>query len=125
MPGGVQWCFSAPDFKSRGNQFITNTDVNYALLPCFSLGATREQRNSQIFSFIRHLSGSSTLAPSCTISPMVTTIPDLCQTTVNLSWIWALLAVLAVVLLVVAAIKLGPAFPHAEAGDERLVNVLS
>eukprot|EP00435_Cladocopium_sp_Y103_P025438 s2760_g6.t1 len=56
----------------RGNQFITNTDVNY--------------------------------------------------TTVNMSWVWALLAVLAVVLLVVAAIRLGPMAPlmlrfgHAEAG---------
>lgn len=106
MPGGVQWCFSAPDFKSRGNQFITNTDVNYALLPCFSHGATREQRNSQI----KFHSAQVALAPkhACIISPMVTTIPDLCQTTVNMSWVWALLAVLAVVLLVVAAIKLGP-----------------
>ena len=62
MPWGVQWCFPAPDFKSRGNQFITNTDVNYALLPCFSQdGATREQRNSQMKFHLAQV--SLTLAP--------------------------------------------------------------
>ena len=69
MPG-AEFNGASPLPTSRAEEinFITNTDVNYALLPCFSHGATREQRNSQIFSFIRHLSGSSTLAPSCTIS---------------------------------------------------------